>query len=103
MSSYLKCPHCGYRLRTRNSIGEHPLLRTEYLECQNPGCHASFRGTREITHELSPSGIPNPQIKLEKASTVEKEQITAGLIGDANQVDLFLHQAENEKLENCHE
>ncbi len=100
MSSYLKCPHCGYRLRTRNSIGEHPLLRTEYLECQNPGCHASFRGTREITHELSPSGLPNPAIKLQKASRIEKENISANLMGDANQFDLLIH---HEQLENCHE
>ncbi|MFA5548634.1 MAG: ogr/Delta-like zinc finger family protein [Porticoccaceae bacterium] len=105
MASYLKCPLCGYRLRTRNSTGQHPLLRTEYLQCLNPGCYAAFRGTREITHELSPSGLPNPGINLPRVARAENERITAELTGNTNQLDL-LHADDsgpNPSTENTHD
>ena len=60
----LKCPHCGHGIRIRNSVSQHALLRTAYLQCTNVACGATFRGEFEITHEMSPSAQPNPEIQL---------------------------------------
>jgi len=54
------CPDCGGHCRVRNSIAEHPLLRTEYLECINSRCGSTFRGEREITYRINTSGQLNP-------------------------------------------
>lgn len=60
----LNCLHCGERVRVRNSVEQHPLLRYTYLQCMNPECAATFRGEFEITHQMSPSSAPNPDIQL---------------------------------------
>lgn len=65
MSTYkLVCPHCGGALRIRTSVGQHIFLRTAYLQCCNEACGATYRGQFEITHEMSPSGMPNPGVSL---------------------------------------
>ncbi len=60
----LKCPYCGHSLRVRNSFGLHPLLRGAHLECMNQDCKARLSGVLEITHEMSPSSRPNPELQL---------------------------------------
>lgn len=65
MSTYkLICPHCKGSLRIRTSVGQHVFLRTAYLQCTNEPCGATFRAQFEITHEMSPSGMPNPTVCL---------------------------------------
>ncbi len=64
MSKPIKCPHCRHSLRVRNSKEMHGLLRATYLQCTNVNCGATFRGQMEITHAMSPSGCPNPDIDL---------------------------------------
>ncbi|MCV6588301.1 MAG: ogr/Delta-like zinc finger family protein [Marinobacterium sp.] len=59
-----KCPHCGHAMQIRNSNSEHPLMRAMYLQCTNIICGATFRGNLELTHTLSPSASPNPDINL---------------------------------------
>lgn len=63
----LKCPHCSHGIRVRNSVEQHPLLRSMYLQCTNVNCGATFRGGLEITHEMSPSACPNRSIQLPMA------------------------------------
>lgn len=65
----LKCPHCRQGIRVRNSVGQHALLRAAYLQCTNLNCGATFRGQFEITHVMSPSACPNPEINLPLADT----------------------------------
>lgn len=60
----LKCPNCGESIRIRNSVAMHPLLRTTYMQCVNVVCGATYRGQVEITHLMSPSGMPNPTVNL---------------------------------------
>lgn len=60
----IRCPHCGHAIRVRNSIGMHPLFRSMYLQCTNVNCGATYRGQLEITHTMSPSACPNPDIHL---------------------------------------
>ncbi|WP_079228916.1 ogr/Delta-like zinc finger family protein [Pseudomonas putida] len=68
MSTYkLVCPHCNSRMRIRTSEGRHIFLRVAYLQCINEACGWSVRAEFEMTHELSPSGMPNPEVQLPSA------------------------------------
>lgn len=65
MSTYkLVCPHCLGRMRIRTSEGTHIFLRVAYLQCTNEACGWSVRAEFEMTHEMSPSGMANPTVKL---------------------------------------
>lgn len=70
----LRCPHCDHGLRVRTSVALHPLLRSTYLQCTNVNCGATYRGQMEITHAMSPSGCPNPNIDLPIADTEIRRQ-----------------------------
>jgi len=70
MSTYkLVCPHCQGRMRIRTSEGTHIFLRVAYLQCTNEACGWSVRAEFEMTHEMSPSGMANPSVKLPIADT----------------------------------
>jgi hypothetical protein len=75
----LKCPHCRHGIRVRNSVSLHPLLRAAYLQCTNVNCGSTFRGQFEITHQMSPSACPSPDVNLPLAdaairhASVERE------------------------------
>ncbi|MDH0304326.1 MULTISPECIES: ogr/Delta-like zinc finger family protein [unclassified Pseudomonas] len=70
MSTYkLVCPHCSSRMRTRTSEGRHIFLRVAYLQCTNEACGWSVRAEFEMTHELSPSGMPRPDVYLPPAGS----------------------------------
>ncbi|MFM2477343.1 ogr/Delta-like zinc finger family protein [Celerinatantimonas sp. MCCC 1A17872] len=62
------CPHCHKTMRVRTSEGMSELVRTMYLQCTNEACGATYRAIVEITHQLSPSGTPNPEILLPAAN-----------------------------------
>ncbi|PZP04887.1 MAG: transcriptional regulator [Pseudomonas protegens] len=65
MSTYkLVCPHCLSRMRIRTSEGTHIFLRVAYLQCTNEACGWSVRAEFEMTHEMSPSGMANPSVRL---------------------------------------
>jgi hypothetical protein len=65
MSTYkLVCPHCLGRMRIRTSEGTHIFLRVAYLQCINEACGWSVRAEFEMTHEMSPSGMANPAVRL---------------------------------------
>lgn len=69
MSVYkLVCPHCQAKMRIRTSEGTHVFLRVAYLQCVNEGCGWACRAQFEMTHELSPSATPRPDIRLPKAN-----------------------------------
>jgi hypothetical protein len=68
MSTYkMVCPHCLNRMRIRTSEGRHIFLRVAYLQCTSEACGWSVRAEFEMTHELSPSGMPNPSVRLPSA------------------------------------
>ena len=69
MSTYkLVCPHCHGRMRIRTSEGQHIFLRITYMQCTNEACGWAVRAEFQMTHELSPSGMPNPEVHLPSAS-----------------------------------
>ncbi|UPF05918.1 ogr/Delta-like zinc finger family protein [Pseudomonas mosselii] len=75
MSTYkLVCPHCSSRMRIRTSEGTHIFLRVAYLQCVNEACGWSVRAQFEMTHEMSPSGMPNPAVQLPAAPVAMRRQ-----------------------------
>ncbi|WP_322364855.1 ogr/Delta-like zinc finger family protein [Pseudomonas sp. Teo4] len=56
-------------MRIRTSEGRHIFLRIAYLQCTTEACGWSVRAEFEMTHELSPSGMPNPEVHLPSASS----------------------------------
>ncbi|MFK1499088.1 ogr/Delta-like zinc finger family protein [Pseudomonas aeruginosa] len=59
-----RCPDCGSPLIKRSSASQHLLMSRTFLVCKNVVCGATFAGTDEITHRLSPPSRPNPEICL---------------------------------------
>ena len=51
-------------MRIRTSEGTHIFLRVAYLQCTNEACGWSVRAEFEMTHEMSPSGMANPSVRL---------------------------------------
>ncbi|MBH3308901.1 ogr/Delta-like zinc finger family protein [Pseudomonas mosselii] len=75
MSTYkLVCPHCASKMRIRTSEGTHIFLRVAYLQCVNEACGWSVRAQFEMTHEMSPSGMPNPAVQLPAAPVAMRRQ-----------------------------
>ncbi|WP_110972856.1 ogr/Delta-like zinc finger family protein [Pseudomonas huaxiensis] len=73
MSTYkLVCAHCSSKMRIRTSEGSHIFLRIAYLQCVNEACGWSVRAQFEMTHEMSPSGMANPTVKLPVAPIAMK-------------------------------
>ena len=64
-SASYQCPHCSSGMSIRSSRSVHALLRNIYLQCNNYHCSFSAAAILEITHEISPSARPNPEIRLQ--------------------------------------
>lgn len=88
MSTYkLVCPHCHGSLRIRTSVGQHIFLRVAYLQCVNEPCGWTARGQFEITHQMSESGMANPNVSLPLATvSMRREAMKAD---NDNQLDLL--------------
>lgn len=97
----LICCHCHSKVRVRTSAGKHLLLRTVFLQCTNIACGATFRASFEITHALSPSGMPNPTISLPLAPALMHRQALKSLRGDDSQGDLLDELDEDEEITNA--
>lgn len=88
MSTYkLVCPHCRSRMRIRTSEGHHIFMRIAYLQCVNEACSWSARAEFVMTHEMAPSGMPNPTVLLPVADSMLRR--TAMRRDDDTQDDLF--------------
>jgi len=93
MSTYkLVCPHCLSRMRIRTSEGTHVFLRIAYLQCTNEACGWSVRAQFEMTHEMSPSGMANPSVKLPLADVALRREAMATTVA---QLDLLPPQGQS--------
>ncbi|MNO00100.1 Ogr/Delta-like zinc finger [compost metagenome] len=61
-------------MRIRTSEGTHIFLRVAYLQCTNEACGWSVRASFEMTHEMSPSGMANPAVKLPLADVALRRE-----------------------------
>lgn len=90
MSTYkLVCPHCLSRMRIRTSEGTHIFLRVAYLQCTNEACGWSVRAEFEMTHEMSPSGMANPTVRLPIANIAQRRAAMATPTDQPDQPDLL--------------
>jgi hypothetical protein len=64
-------------MRIRTSEGRHVFLRVAYLQCTLEACGWSVRAEFEMTHELSPSGMPNPDVHLPSATGELRRAVVA--------------------------
>lgn len=69
-------------MRIRTSEGTHIFLRVAYLQCVNEACGWSVRAEFEMTHEMSPSGMPNPSVRLPVAPVALRRQAMKSAAGD---------------------
>ncbi|STY82504.1 MULTISPECIES: ogr/Delta-like zinc finger family protein [Moraxella] len=68
------CPHCKKNsVRIRSSRQEHALLRRMWVQCTNLSCSWSGTMSCEYDGEMSPSGIPDSNIKLPQRHRGRKE------------------------------
>lgn len=76
-------------MRIRTSEGTHIFLRVAYLQCTNEACGWSVRAEFEMTHEMSPSGMANPIVKLPLADTALRRE---AMKHASNQLELLPNQ-----------
>lgn len=56
-TAYIRCPHCGQRMRTHAHRQLHPLLKEMVAVCNNPKCLFTAGIHVEITRQIHPSLI----------------------------------------------
>ncbi|MDU7561416.1 MAG: ogr/Delta-like zinc finger family protein [Acinetobacter baumannii] len=71
------CPHCGSPFPVRTSYFENPILKRLFLQCKNIECSFSAQAFIEIKYELSPSGVPNPEINLPSSPAKHKKEVAS--------------------------
>lgn len=65
----MACPDCNGRLATRTSRAEGLTYRQLMFQCVNvEGCGATFGGSMEITHRITPGVAPNPEVALRSSA-----------------------------------
>lgn len=60
----MNCPHCGCPGAGRNSFAMTDTYREIIYQCRNPECSFSWVAGLEAIRALSPSGTPNPAVKI---------------------------------------
>ncbi|MDM1784252.1 ogr/Delta-like zinc finger family protein [Acinetobacter bereziniae] len=71
------CPHCGSPFPVRTSYFENPILKRLFLQCKNIECSFSAQAFIEIKYELSPSGVPNPEINLPRSPAKHQKEVAS--------------------------
>ena len=61
-------------------------MRVAYQQCTNEGCGWSVRAEFEMTHEMSPSGMANPEVRLPMATAAQRR---AARVSATDQPDLL--------------
>ncbi|AXE32259.1 transcriptional regulator [Chromobacterium phragmitis] len=87
-----KCAHCGSVAYTRSSRHLSLVTQEEYFQCSNIACGHTFTAIREHRETLSPSAMPNPQVRLPQASRAKLAAVRMALNKqlDENQLPLSL-------------
>ncbi len=64
-TAYIKCPHCGSRMRTQGHKTISPLYKKLVATCQNPDCLFSASVDIDIARQIQPSLCPKPEIQAQ--------------------------------------
>lgn len=61
-TAYIRCPHCGARMRTMGHKQMNVLFKQLTAVCRNPACLFSATVDIEISKQIHESLAPNPEI-----------------------------------------
>lgn len=75
----MSCPHCKSPARARTSTQLSPLFREVTYTCLNTDCGHVFVCGLEAIRTLSPSSIPDPEIRLPFSRHVRQREIAQQL------------------------
>ena len=59
-----QCPHCETQAVVADSRKVTRLVRDIYFRCTNIHCGATFKSQLAVVSMISPSAIPNPDVRL---------------------------------------
>ena len=68
----MRCPHCKSPATVRTSHEITTLSREIHFACGNTDCGHTFVAVAEIHRTLSPSAIPDPQVRLPLSSHIRR-------------------------------
>lgn len=68
----MRCPHCKTWASVRGSREVSNLTRESYFACGNTSCGHTFAAVTEINRTVSPSAIPDPQVRLPLSAHVRR-------------------------------
>jgi Ogr/Delta-like zinc finger len=70
----LRCPHCAGDVSIYYGVQLTRTYREVYYQCKDMHCGCTFKAGLEVIEIMSPSGKPNPHLRLPtKARTIPKE------------------------------
>lgn len=75
----MSCPHCKGAARARTSTPLSPLFREVTYQCLNYNCGHVFVCGLEAIRTLSPSSIPDPEVRLPFSQHIKKREIAQQL------------------------
>lgn len=78
----VNCPHCDSVARFANSHLLNKCYREITFQCQNTLCGFVFVAGLEPLRTLSPSSIPNPEIRIPLSTHIKKNSVMAQLKQD---------------------
>lgn len=73
------CPHCKEAATARTSVQMSPMLREITYMCSNHECGHVFVAALEPIRTLSPSSMPDPEIRLQFARSVRRNELARAL------------------------
>ncbi len=78
-------------MRIRNSESQTPTFKTMYAQCTSIACGATYSGSLTWDHELSPSGLDRPRVRLPVAPSVQRMQALRDSREKTDQLDMLDH------------
>lgn len=64
------CPHCSTPGTVRTSRQITPVYKQFYIDCRNQLCGHSWLAELSVIHSITPSAMPNPDIRLKMGPTI---------------------------------
>lgn len=82
------CPHCKGPSWIRSSMQVTPSYSEQLRMCQNPLCGHIWVDGIEAVRTLSPSAVPDVDIRIPLSRHIRREQVVA-LMNQEEQMDIF--------------
>lgn len=79
------CPHCDSPTAIRSTRRFHNTYREITYQCQNIECSCTFVAGLEVIRITSPSGIPNPRLRLSTKPREVPDEVIAIALEDGHQ------------------